>query len=142
MYVGLSVVLLVVFDFVLDWTVTDKMGQANSHSSLSHPLNMVLAHFKEVKTRAHNLSVGVSKQKMHEYCSLEWPTFRVGWPAVGTSHLPMGLAVDDSVSEGKWPPRTSPLHYSLERFGCQPPTLGEIFPIAPNQCYFTSRTQT
>ena len=55
MYVGLSVVLLVVFDFVLDWTVTDKMGQANSHSSLSHPLNMVLAHFKEVRTRAHNL---------------------------------------------------------------------------------------
>lgn len=71
MYVGLSVVLLVVFDFVLDWTVTDKMGQANSHSSLSHPLNMVLAHFKEVKTRAHNLSVDVKKKKMYTYYSLE-----------------------------------------------------------------------
>ena len=125
MPVGLSVVLRAVFGFVLYWTLMDDMGQADSS-----PFNIVLAHFKEVKTRAHNLSVGVSKQKMHEYCSLEWPTFRVGWPAVGTSHLPMGLAVDDSVSEGKWPPRTSPLHYSLERFGCQPTTVDEIFLIA------------
>lgn len=94
---GLSVVLLVVFDFVLDWTVTDKMGQANSHSSLSHPLNMVLAHFKEVKTRAHNLLLDVSKKKMHMYCSSEWPTFRVGRPLEGTFYLSTVLVVEDKV---------------------------------------------
>lgn len=96
-YVGLSVVVLVVFAFVLDWTVADKMGQANSHSSLFHPLNMVLAHFKEVKTRAHNLSVDVKKKKMHTYCSLEWPTCGVGWPPEGTFHLSMVLAVEDKM---------------------------------------------
>ena len=50
MPVGLSVVLLVVFGFVLYWTLMDDMGQADSS-----PLSIVLAHFKEVRTRAHNL---------------------------------------------------------------------------------------
>lgn len=49
---------LVVFGFYIYWTLTDAMGQTDSHS-----LNIVLAHFKEVRTRAHNLLVDVKKGK-------------------------------------------------------------------------------
>ena len=61
-------VFLVVFSLMLYWMVMDAMGRVNSHSP---PPNIVLAHFKEVKTRAHNLSVDVKKKKMHTYCSSE-----------------------------------------------------------------------
>lgn len=54
---------------MLYWMVTDTIRQTNSHSLHSHPLNIVLAHFKEVKTRAHNLSVDMNKKKMQAYCS-------------------------------------------------------------------------
>jgi hypothetical protein len=39
----------------------------------------------------------MSKKKMHTYWSLEWPTFREGWLAEGTFHLPMLLAVEDKM---------------------------------------------
>ena len=89
-------VFLVVFSLVLYWMVTDAMGQVNSHSLPSHLLNNVLTHFKEVKTRAHNLSVDVRKTK-NTYSSLEWPTFGVGWPPERTFHLLMVLAVEEKV---------------------------------------------
>lgn len=73
--------------------VTDVMGQVSSHSLPSHPLNIILAHFKEVKTRAHNLSVNVNKKKMHRYCSSE----SCLWPPEGTFTLPTVLAVEDRV---------------------------------------------
>lgn len=73
------------------------MGRVNCHSLSSHPLNIVLAPFKEVKTRARNRSVDVSKKKMHMYSSSEWPTFGVGWPPKGNFHLPTVLAVEDKV---------------------------------------------
>ena len=121
---GLSVVLLVVFDFVLDWTVTDKMGQANSHSSLSHPLNMVLAHFKEVKTRAHNLSVNVNKKKMHRYCSSE----SYLWPPEGTIHLPTVLAVEDKVfQKAQGHPEQVPYIVVWKDLVANPPALVRSF---------------
>ena len=67
----LSVVFLVVFSLMLYWMVMDVMGQVNSHSLPSHPLNIVLAHLKEVKIRAHNLSMDVRKKEMHKFCRLE-----------------------------------------------------------------------
>lgn len=58
MHVCLSAPFLVVFCFVLFWTLKDNMGQADSH-----PLNIVLDHFKEVRTTAHNLLVVVKKRR-------------------------------------------------------------------------------
>lgn len=68
---------LVVFSFYLYWILSD-MGQ-----SASHPLNLILAHFKEVRARAHNLCVDVKKGKMAAYCSLNCLTFDVGCPLEG-----------------------------------------------------------
>lgn len=55
--------------------LTDSMRQATSK-----PLDLVLAHFKKARTRAHNFSVDMRKGKMMTFCSSEWPTFDVGWP--------------------------------------------------------------
>lgn len=44
-----------------------------------------------------------------------------------------------SIAEGSGTSRTSPLHCSLERFGCQPTILGEIIPIASYQRYLAFR---
>lgn len=51
MYVVLSVVFLVVFSLVL-YMATAAMRQINSHPLPSYSLNIILAHFKEMKTRA------------------------------------------------------------------------------------------
>lgn len=67
--------ILSVLLFFLMERLTDRMGQ-----TASKPLDLVLAHFKEVRPRAHNLSVGLRKGKMITFCSSEWPTFDVGWP--------------------------------------------------------------
>ena len=69
-------VFLIVFSIILYWTIMDTTRQVSSHSLLSHP-NIVLAHFKEVKTRAHNLSVDMNKKEMYTYCISEWPNFWV-----------------------------------------------------------------
>jgi hypothetical protein len=130
-HVGLSVVFLVVFSLALYWTVTNAMGQVNSHSLPSHPFNIVLAHFNEMKTRAHILLVNVNMKKVYTYCSSDWPAFGVRWPLEGTFHLPTVLVVvEDIVTEGAGASRTNPLHWCLERFGCQPTTVDEIFLIA------------
>lgn len=50
----------------------DTMGQ-----TASHPLNLVLAHFEEVKARAHNLYIYEKKGKMTAYYSSEWPASNV-----------------------------------------------------------------
>lgn len=67
----LSVVFRVEISRLLYWTVMDTMEQVNSHSLPSHSLNIVLPYFNEMKTIAHNVSVDVSKKKMHTYYSLE-----------------------------------------------------------------------
>lgn len=73
--VCLSAVFLVVFGFYLYWTLMDAMEQTDFH-----PLNIVLAHFKEVRARAYDLSVDVRTGKRTTYCSLRWLTFDVGGP--------------------------------------------------------------
>ena len=47
----------------------------------------------KIKTRAHNLSVDVKKNKWITFCSSEWPTFQIGWPPGGSFSLPLILAV-------------------------------------------------
>ena len=48
-----------------------KMFQPWAKALPSHPINIVLAHLKEVKIRAHNLSMDVRKKEMHKFCRLE-----------------------------------------------------------------------
>lgn len=63
-----------VFGFCIYWTLTDAMGQTDSHF-----LSIVLAHFNKGKARAHNLLVDMKKGEMTAYCSSEWLPFDVGW---------------------------------------------------------------
>lgn len=97
MCVGLPAVFLVVFGFYP--TLMDAMEQTDSHR-----LDVALAHFKEVRARALNLSVDVRKGKMTTYCSSEWAAFEVGWPPERTFHLPTVLAAEDSVPKGTGAP--------------------------------------
>ncbi|XP_029411553.1 uncharacterized protein LOC103749523, partial [Nannospalax galili] len=55
------------------------MGQ-----QLTTPLSLTLDHWKEVKSRAHNQSVEIKKNRWITFCSSEWPMFNVGWPRDGT----------------------------------------------------------
>ncbi|XP_062938562.1 uncharacterized protein LOC134390667 [Cynocephalus volans] len=57
------------------------------------PLSLTLDHWKDVKARAHNLSMEIKKGKWQTFCSSEWPTFGVGWPPEGTFDLTVIFAV-------------------------------------------------
>ncbi|XP_012584853.1 PREDICTED: bromodomain-containing protein 4-like [Condylura cristata] len=57
------------------------MGQG-----LSTPLSLTLSHWSEVDDRARNLSLVIKKRKWWTFCTSEWPTLGVGWPASGTFH--------------------------------------------------------
>lgn len=50
----------------------------------STPLSLLVANFKDVKARGHNLSVELKKGKLVTFCRSEWPSFGVGWPSEGT----------------------------------------------------------
>nr|QJT93252.1 gag protein [Syconycteris australis gammaretrovirus] len=71
------------------------MGQSNST-----PLSLTLDHWRDVKTRAHNLSVEVKKGKWQTFCSSEWPSFGVGWPPEGTFNLSVVCAVKRIIFQG------------------------------------------
>ena len=64
------------------------MGQTEST-----PLNNLVNHWREVKERGENLLVVVKKDKLVTLCFSKWPTFRVGWPPVGTFDLQVIKAV-------------------------------------------------
>ncbi|CAK7311260.1 Gag polyprotein [Vulpes lagopus] len=64
------------------------MGQ-----TVTTPLSLTLDHWKEVTSRAHNLSVEVRRQKWVTFCSSEWPTLNVGWPRNGTFNIGVILQV-------------------------------------------------
>ena len=46
------------------------------------PKSLILSHFPEVKEQALNMSL-----KLDTFCSVEWPSFRVGWPTQGSLSL-------------------------------------------------------
>lgn len=68
------------------------MGQ-----TASTPLSLTLAHWSEVSARASNLAVRVKKGKWQTFCSSQWPTFGVGWPADGTFDLNVVRAVKQKI---------------------------------------------
>lgn len=69
-----------------------KMGQA-----VTTPLRLTLEHWSEVKGRGRDLSVEVKKRPWQKFCSSEWPTFNVGWPAEGTFDLSIIFSVKEIV---------------------------------------------
>ena len=58
------------------------MGQAQAT-----PKSLILSHFPEVKKQALNMSLGIKKGKLDTFCSVEWPSFGVGWPTQGSLSL-------------------------------------------------------
>ncbi|XP_075860509.1 uncharacterized protein LOC105879054 [Microcebus murinus] len=53
---------------------------------LSTPLSILASHFKDVRARAHDLSLEVKKGKFVTLCEAEWPAFGLGWPQEGSFH--------------------------------------------------------
>jgi hypothetical protein len=51
------------------------------------PKNLLLSHFSEIHAKGHNYGVKIKKGKFDTLCSVEWPTFNVGWPPQGTFSL-------------------------------------------------------
>ena len=68
------------------------MGQTTST-----PLSLMINHFSDFNFRAQNLSLLVKKSKLVTFCSVEWPTFDVGWPQEGTFNPQIIQAVKERV---------------------------------------------
>jgi hypothetical protein len=56
------------------------MGQAQVT-----PKTLLLSHFSEIRAKGHNYGVEIKKGKFDALCSVEWPTFNVGWCPQGPS---------------------------------------------------------
>ena len=84
--VSLSVCVAVLMSVLTYQHLTDP-GMMGQHHSSPTPLSLVTDNFKEVKMRAHDLSVEIKRNKLITFCSAEWPTFHVGWHSEGTFDL-------------------------------------------------------
>ena len=60
-------------------------------------LNILVNHRREVRERGENLSAVVKKGKLVTLYFSKWPTFRIGWPPVGTFNLQVIKAVEERV---------------------------------------------
>lgn len=69
---------------VLFLFVVFVMGQ-----TVSTPLSLTKDHWTDVRVRGWNISVIVKKKPWLTFCSSEWPSFGVGWPAKGMFDLPI-----------------------------------------------------
>ncbi|XP_078288685.1 uncharacterized protein LOC144612823 [Panthera onca] len=68
------------------------MGQ-----SQSTPVSLLVANFRDVRTRGQNLSLDIRRGKLITLCRSEWPTFGVGWPTEGTFCLPIIAKVKSKI---------------------------------------------
>ena len=97
------------------------MGQTLSGCS---PLTLITDHFKEVRARAHNLSVEIKKSRMVIFCSAEWPSFNVGWPPEGTFDLKDCLeSLRNHPQTSKQTSRPGPIYPGLGSSNSQPNPL-------------------
>ena len=55
------------------------MGQGESTQ-----LSLMTDHFSDVRAKAYDLLLLVTKSKLITFCSAEWPAFQGGWPPEGT----------------------------------------------------------
>jgi hypothetical protein len=58
------------------------MGQAQIT-----PKTLLLSHFSEIHTKGRNYGMEIKKGKFDALCSVQWPTFNVGWPPQDTFSL-------------------------------------------------------
>lgn len=114
----LLIVLCVLF-IVLGVFYESKMGQ-----TLTTPLSLTLGHWKDVRTRANNLSVEIKRNKWHTLCTSEWPTFKVGWPAEGTFNINVILQVKERICDQgpQGHPDQAPYILMWESLVKEPPT--------------------
>nr|AAA46509.1 gag protein [Murine leukemia virus] len=68
------------------------MGQ-----TITTPLSLTLEHWRDVQCIASNQSVDVKRRRWVTFCSVEWPSFDVGWPLDGTFNLDIILQVKSKV---------------------------------------------
>lgn len=61
--------------------------------TVTTPLSLMTKHFKDVKSRAHDLSLEIKRERFITLCSSKWPSLNVGWPPKGTLNLPILLQV-------------------------------------------------
>lgn len=84
----LDVLLMSLFSILFVCLLFLTMGQI-----VTTPLSLTTDHWTDVRARGQNLSVEVKRGPWQAFCSLEWPTFGVGWPPIGTFDLPTIRAV-------------------------------------------------
>jgi hypothetical protein len=70
------------------------MGQAQVT-----PKTLLLSHFSEIRTKGCNHGVEIKKGKFDALCSVEWPTFNVGWPPQRTFSLDTIKKVRDVINK-------------------------------------------
>jgi hypothetical protein len=70
------------------------MGQAQVT-----PKTLLLSHFSEIRAKGHNYGMEIKKGKFDALCSVEWPTFNVGWPPQGTFSLETIKKVRDVINK-------------------------------------------
>ncbi|AGV92852.1 gag protein [Galidia ERV] len=68
------------------------MGQGSSKGPLS-PLECLIKNFSDFRNRAAGYGATVNAFDLRKFCELEWPTFGVGWPGVGTLDVGTASAV-------------------------------------------------
>ena len=83
--------------FVLLYPRLINPGMMGQRQSSPTPLSLMTEHFKEVKKRAHDLSVKIKKDRLITFCTTEWPSFHVGWPSEGTFNLETAHQVRDII---------------------------------------------
>lgn len=81
---SVSFVLFIVYVIVV---IPLLMTMGQRASILLTPLELVLQHFKDFKKQAADLGLEVTPGDLTTLCQLEWPTFEVDWPDVGTFDL-------------------------------------------------------
>jgi hypothetical protein len=69
------------------------MGQAQVT-----PKTLFLSHFSEIHAKEHYYGVEIKKGKFDALCSVEWPTFNVGWPPQGNFSLDTIKKVRDVIN--------------------------------------------
>jgi hypothetical protein len=63
------------------------------------PKSLLLSHFSEIRTKGHNYGMKIKKGKFDVLCSVEWPTFNVGWPPQGNFSLDTIKKVHDVINK-------------------------------------------
>ena len=88
--------------------------------------------------RSHDLSVEIKRNKLITFCSIEWPTFHVGWPSEGIFDLGTVHGVRDIIFRLRiGHPDQVPYIIVWENIILCPPSLGKTLFFLPQQGFST-----